>query len=324
MFFNKKKDDNNEPMAEDRLAKVVRFPKLRRPQFFQKLKNKKQEILIYSILSLMGLYVVGAIVFGIGIYKFKWENKPTRYSTYIYPFPAAMVNGQPIWVKNICKQIGFVEYFSEKTQQEIPSLEQMRLKFIDQSIENTIIAQQARRQGIRVSKKEFDVTYSSVQTESGGKEKLLQILKELYGMKENDFKQLIYNQALKQKVQEELLVQVKASHILIQDEATANDVLKKIQNGEISFADAAKQYSQDTGSKDNGGDLGWFGKGEMDTDFENAAFALSTGQTTQQVVKSKFGFHIIQVTDKKGKLDMSFDGWLTEQKSKIMIWHLLK
>ena len=102
--------------------------------------------------------------------------------------------------------------------------------------------------------------------------------------------------------------EVKASHILIQAdeknadqvkkaESSAADVLKQVQSGG-DFATLAKKYSDDPGSKDKGGDVGFFTKDRMVPEFSNSAFALNKGQVSG-LVKSSFGFHIIKVTDKK-------------------------
>ncbi|WP_078408560.1 peptidylprolyl isomerase [Priestia abyssalis] len=91
--------------------------------------------------------------------------------------------------------------------------------------------------------------------------------------------------------------EVKASHILVQDEKTAKEVKAKLDKGE-DFAKLAKEYSQDPGSAENGGDLGFFGSGKMVPEFEEAAYKLKKGQVSEPV-KSSFGYHIIKVTDKK-------------------------
>ncbi|MBV9087427.1 MAG: peptidylprolyl isomerase, partial [Acidobacteriaceae bacterium] len=77
----------------------------------------------------------------------------------------------------------------------------------------------------------------------------------------------------------------------------AEDVLKKVKAGG-NFADLAKKYSEDEGSKGQGGSLGWIGKGRTVPEFEKAAFALDKGQTSD-IVQSSFGFHIIHVDDKR-------------------------
>ncbi|MEN8193148.1 MAG: peptidylprolyl isomerase [Bacteroidota bacterium] len=92
---------------------------------------------------------------------------------------------------------------------------------------------------------------------------------------------------------------VKASHILIKDEQEAKDIYKEIKDG-ADFAQLAIEKSTDPGSGKNGGDLGWFGKGQMVKEFENAAFNGKIG-VVQRPVKSQFGWHIIKVIDKTNK-----------------------
>ncbi|HLU22837.1 MAG TPA: peptidylprolyl isomerase [Bacillaceae bacterium] len=99
--------------------------------------------------------------------------------------------------------------------------------------------------------------------------------------------------------------QVQASHILVEDEETAKEVKEKVDAGE-DFAELAKEYSTDPGSKDNGGDLGYFGKGKMVKEFEEAAFALEVDGVSD-IVKSENGYHIIKVTGKKEAKEAVFE-----------------
>lgn len=91
--------------------------------------------------------------------------------------------------------------------------------------------------------------------------------------------------------------QVEASHILVATREEAQEILDQLAAGE-DFAELARARSQDTGSASQGGQLGWFGRGTMVPPFEEAAFALGVGETSD-IVETQFGFHIIRVTDRR-------------------------
>jgi peptidyl-prolyl cis-trans isomerase C len=131
--------------------------------------------------------------------------------------------------------------------------------------------------------------------------------------------QTFYDQNKDKYVEEE---QVRASHILIrvpqeaspEDDATlkrkADDTLKRAKQGE-NFAALASEISDD-GSKENGGDLGFFPRGRMVAPFEEAAFALQPGQMSE-VVRTQFGYHIIKAEERKTGRALAFD----EAKSQV-------
>ncbi len=107
--------------------------------------------------------------------------------------------------------------------------------------------------------------------------------------------------------------QVRASHILFKTEgadeaavrAKAEAVLARVKAGE-DFATLAREYSEDEGSKVNDGDLDYFGRGAMVPAFENAAWGLEVGGTSE-LVQSEFGFHIIRLTDKRAAATRTLD-----------------
>lgn len=95
--------------------------------------------------------------------------------------------------------------------------------------------------------------------------------------------------------------EVKASHILVKEEALAKDIAAKLTAGdEKAFAEAAKANSLDPGSKEEGGSLGYFGKGQMVPQFEEAAFKLKKGELSTPV-QTQFGWHIIRLDDRREK-----------------------
>lgn len=98
---------------------------------------------------------------------------------------------------------------------------------------------------------------------------------------------------------------VSAKHILVDNEELCSEVKEKIENGELSFEEAAKQYSS-CPSKDQGGDLGVFGRGMMVPEFEEAAFELELEKVSQPV-QTQFGYHLIKVNAKNEPVTSKFE-----------------
>src|SRR5699024_1817239 len=99
------------------------------------------------------------------------------------------------------------------------------------------------------------------------------------------------------KQYERMKTEIKAQHILVEDEKTAKEIKKKLDDGE-DFAKLAEEYSTDESNKDDGGKLGYFSVGEMDTAFEDAAYSMKKGEVSDPI-QTQFGFHIIKVNDKR-------------------------
>lgn len=99
--------------------------------------------------------------------------------------------------------------------------------------------------------------------------------------------------------------EVKARHILVETEDEARDIAEKLNRGG-DFAELAKKHSRDPGSKTNGGLLGFFSRGQMVPQFEEAAFALKAGEVSDPV-QSRFGWHLILVEEKREKPLPKFD-----------------
>lgn len=118
---------------------------------------------------------------------------------------------------------------------------------------------------------------------------------------EAEARKLYDSQVAAAKPQEE----VRARHILVESEVKAKEIFEKIAHGE-DFARMAKEHSKDPGSKDEGGDLGYFSRGQMVPVFEETAFKLKKGDMSQPV-QSQFGWHIIKVDDRRQRGAPPFD-----------------
>ncbi|MCU0789917.1 MAG: peptidylprolyl isomerase [Nitratireductor sp.] len=92
--------------------------------------------------------------------------------------------------------------------------------------------------------------------------------------------------------------EVRAMHILVKTQAEAEEIIKELDAGK-DFAALAKEKSTDPSAAANGGDLGFFGKGQMVPEFEAAAFALKPGEYTKTPVQTQFGFHVIRKEEER-------------------------
>ncbi|WP_350300912.1 peptidylprolyl isomerase [Peribacillus frigoritolerans] len=188
---------------------------------------------------------------------------------------------------------------------------------LDLLITNKLVELEAEKAGIKIKDEEIQKEID-VMVESYGDEKSLKEQLEASGSSMEALKKdiVVYLQT-KKLVEPRITVtdeeistyfednkdtfaqaeQVEASHILVEDEKTAKKVAKEIEDGG-DFAKLAAEYSTDTETADNGGSLGYFGKGDMVEEFENVAFDLDINKVSDPV-KSEYGYHIIKVTGKK-------------------------
>ncbi|AAT62352.1 peptidylprolyl isomerase [Bacillus cereus] len=169
---------------------------------------------------------------------------------------------------------------------------------------NNMVMEKVLIKNYKVEDKEVDKKYDEMKKQYGDQ---FDTLLKQQGIKEETLKTGVRAQLAQEKAIEKTITdkelkdnykpEIKASHILVKDEATAKKVKEELGQGK-SFEELAKQYSEDTGSKEKGGDLGFFGAGKMVKEFEDAAYKLKKDEVSEPV-KSQFGYHIIKVTDIK-------------------------
>ncbi|MGD6902042.1 peptidylprolyl isomerase [Bacillus infantis] len=188
---------------------------------------------------------------------------------------------------------------------------------LDALVTDKIIEMEAKKEKITISDKEKEEELKDMKESYGGEEgfkaaleqsgvteagiaediekylKTKKLLEPRIDLKEEEIK-AYFDENKDQFAQQE---QVKASHILVEDEAAAKEIKSKLDKGE-EFADLAKEYSTDASNAESGGELGYFGKGEMEAAFEEAAFAMKANEISGPV-KTDYGYHIIKVEDKK-------------------------
>ena len=196
---------------------------------------------------------------------------------------AAKVNDHIISAKDVLIAL---EKLPEKIkEQPLPSIYP---KLINELINQHLIAQQAYKEKLDQNKKVLSELNKSKE----------QIMAKFW------LKNFLDKQAKKKNIEAfyknylknfKVSKEFNASHILVKEKKTASEIIKKLNN-KSNFTDLAKQFSIGPSGK-NGGNLNWFGPGQMVQSFEEATFALNKGQITQKPVQTKFGFHIIILND---------------------------
>ncbi|AXO91868.1 peptidylprolyl isomerase PrsA [Bacillus cereus] len=187
---------------------------------------------------------------------------------------------------------------------------------------NNMVMEKVLIKNYKVEDKEVDKKYDEMKKQYGDQ---FDTLLKQQGIKEETLKTGVRAQLAQEKAIEKTITdkelkenykpEIKASHILVKDEATAKKVKEELGQGK-SFEELAKQYSEDTGSKEKGGDLGFFGPGKMVKEFEDAAYKLKKDEVSEPV-KSQFGYHIIKVTEIK-EPEKSFEQSKADIKKEIV------
>lgn len=198
-------------------------------------------------------------------------------------------------------------------------LDTLKAEVLDIIVLTEIIADKAAENKVTVTEeevtKEFEENHVKVMESDENYKKLIeennlddafikeQIKKDLIAYKYNQFylEKTEINEAAAKTFYEENPEsfhneQVSAKHILVDTEETAKEVIGKLEAG-ADFAELAKEYSTEPAAQETGGNLGYFKRGRMVPDFENAVFALEVGKISEPV-KTEFGYHVIVVEDK--------------------------
>lgn len=193
-------------------------------------------------------------------------------------------------------------------------------------ISDEIIRQEAEKADITVTQDEIDAEMAVYEENYGGAEGLASAI-ETSGMTMEDLENEmetylkiekligpdieITDEAIQSYFEENKAAlgqsaEVEASHILTETKEQAEEVAKKLADGG-DFAKLAAEYSIDTATAENGGELGSFGEGEMAAEFEKAAFAMKPDEISEPV-ETEFGFHVIKVTGKTEAAEATLEG----------------
>lgn len=252
----------------------------------------------------------------------------------------ARVNGNPILYSDYTRDLTSLKKFYSANPQGAGQVsdEQASDQVLSRLIANTLIAEAAIEFGVTIDDSDMEASKKDLMIKfNNDEQKLTEDIRNNFDLSLDEFYSAILRPSVLQdklakqfanstsdKGKEFMTEQVHARHILFEvtepkDDAKvkqkATKILNRIKAGE-DFAKLAKEFGSD-GTKEQGGDLGWFGKGAMVPEFETAAFELKAGELSKTLVKTSFGYHIIKVDEKKTIRD--FDGFMKEKLKKAVI-----
>lgn len=246
----------------------------------------------------------------------------------------AIVNGEPISKVEFERLYANVENYYARmvgVPTDDPKFQEMMAKVRGQLLESMIneklLLQEARKRNITVSREDVDAHINMVK-QKYGEDAFINALTQ-QGITEEEYRKELTKQMLVNKLREEVTKDINVTeeeakeyyekhkdkftqpemvhvrHILLPTEEEAKKVMERIRKGE-DFGKIAKEVSTDTGSKDKGGDLGYFSRGKMVKPFEDAAFSLKKKGEIAGPIKTQYGYHIIQFIDRKAPHTMKF------------------
>jgi len=265
--------------------------------------------------------------FGISIFYGLGQYRSSQRQTYYI----AEVNKSGITSNQL--QSAFLNAISRYDDKTLSSLDQSAIvsfkkNILGQLIDYELLYQQAQKEKVKISNDEIDLEIDKIKDNFSSPEEFDEALKAnnitLVQLKEDIKRQLMINSILEETrnqisiSDEELLEyynenkesflepeQVHARHILVETEEEANNLLLQLKEGLTDFAELAREKSIGP-SAPSGGDLGFFARGQMVKEFEDAAFSLEPGEISG-VVQTQFGYHIIKCEEKKDEYSPTFD-----------------
>jgi len=271
--------------------------------------NKKTNPMMMVLGGFVVALVVGFLIFyGVAVAQVKNLSRTnfTMKSASLLHLPIASINGQKILYTDYVDNLQAMEKFykTDTSGEQEPTGDDKSDFILSRLLINNLVSQVAKDMSVSVSQDDVNKV-ATEQIIPGFADKVAAEteIQNRYGWTFDEFLQkIVYPTEVEKKISEQYTKDHPADTNA--DDAVrtqALEILQKIKDG-ADFAEMAKQYGSD-GTKDQGGDLGWFSRGQMVPEFEDATFSLKKGQLDSDLVKTQYGYHILQVTDTRTTKD---------------------
>ncbi len=269
--------------------------------FFKKLKeDKKFRNIFIVLLTFLFILVIVNSIYRFSIYKFdKKDDFSLKYADFLN-IPAFVINGDKISYNDYVSDFKTLSYYYQKRNSENPDMpiisdNDIKKELKNKAIQDYFMFSLASDFNIKISDFEIENEFNEVIDQLGDESKIEQAIFDAYSWTVEEFKQNVLKPfILREKLE---------SYITLNDQINrdkkelVSDILSEIQNSNKDFSYFAKKYSEDVGSSENGGDLGWILKGQMIEEFEDVVFSLKENELSD-VFKTKYGYHIAKVSSR--------------------------
>ena len=219
-----------------------------------------------------------------------------------HPGAAAVVGSTRISINQLNTAVSTMLNDSGTASSASSDVASLRRTVLTRLVRDALVVDGAKLKGVSVSEGDVQNELSAALQQEGGSQAQLNAVAAQQGIAAADLHDYIYYAVLESKIADALtkddtVQEVDAAHILVADKATADKILAQVQADPSKFAALAKQYSTDTGSKNNGGDLGFAPKGSYVEPFDNEVNTAPVGSIFE--VHTQYGYHVVHVIDRK-------------------------
>jgi len=271
--------------------------------------NKKTNPMMMVLGGFVVALVVGFLIFyGVAVAQVKNLSRTnfTMKSASLLSLPIASINGQKILYTDYVDNLQAMEKFykTDTSGETEPSQDEKSDFILSRLLINNLVGQVAKDMKVTVSMDDVNkIADEQIIPGFADKTAAETEIQNRYGWTFDEFLQkIVYPTEVEKKISDKYSQEHPVDSSAGEAVRTqALEILQKIKDG-ADFAEMAKQYGSD-GTKDQGGDLGWFSRGQMVPEFETVAFSLKKGELDSDLVKTQYGYHILQVTDTRTTKD---------------------